>query len=221
MQYLPCTEIEPRLVANASVIWLHGLGASGDDFVPIVPLLALPEQHQVRYVFPHAPEISVTINMGYRMPAWYDILEMTVERKIDCVGLLASAKQVQALIQREIDRGIASQRIIIAGFSQGGAVAYQSALTFQRPLGGLLVMSSYFASHASINIHPCNRQLPIHIYHGSADTVVLEKLGLQARQYLLAMGLQPEYSRYYAEHNICPQQINDIATELGHLLSRN
>ncbi|KXO07536.1 phospholipase/carboxylesterase family protein [Moritella sp. JT01] len=221
MTYLPCVEIEPKLPANASVIWLHGLGANGHDFAPIVPMFALPVEHQVRYVFPHAPEIKVTINNGYKMPAWYDILEMTLERKIDMSGLMLSVEQVQNLIQREIDRGIDSARIIVAGFSQGGAVAYQSALTFSQPLAGLMVMSSYFATYKTIEVHKNNLTLPIHVYHGSADPVVAESLGLDAVKYLEALGYEPCYSRYPAEHTVTPQQINDISQHITQFLSIN
>ncbi|QUM86490.1 MULTISPECIES: alpha/beta hydrolase [unclassified Moritella] len=221
MTYLPCVEIEPNLSANASVIWLHGLGANGHDFAPVVPMIALPVEHQVRYVFPHAPDIKVTINNGYKMPAWYDILEMTLERKIDMSGLMISVEQVQHLIQREIDRGIDSARIIVAGFSQGGAVAYQSALTFPQPLAGLMVMSSYFATYKTIELHKNNLTLPIHVYHGSADPVVAESLGLDAVKYLEALGYEPRYSRYPAEHTVTPQQINDISQHITQFLSIN
>lgn len=218
MDYLPCVEISPQEEVNASVIWLHGLGASGHDFAPIVPMIQLPEHVNIRYLFPHAPERAVTINRGYVMLAWYDILEMSVNRKIDTQGLLDSALQVQALIQREIDRGIDSQRIIVAGFSQGGAVAYESALTFSQPLGGLLVMSSYFATHASITPTSINKMLPIHIHHGTQDPVVFEQLGLEATQYLTAMGYHPHYVTYPAEHTVTTEQIADIAVILADLL---
>lgn len=218
MEYLPSVEIEPNKSANASVIWLHGLGANGHDFAPIVPMLSMPEGINVRYVFPHAPEVSVTINNGYIMPAWYDILEMSIERKIDTAGLMTSVSQVQELIQREIDRGIDSKRIVIAGFSQGGAVAYQSALTFSMPLAGLLVMSSYFATNDSISLANENKDIPVHVYHGTLDPVVPEELGQKAMSYLTQMGLEAEYHTYRVEHTVAPDQISDIATHLKVLL---
>lgn len=221
MTYLPCVEIEPNQAANASIIWLHGLGANGHDFAGVVPMIGLPAEHQVRYVFPHAPEINVTINNGYRMPAWYDILAMTLERKIDMSGLMTSVQQVQKLIQREIDRGIASNRIIVAGFSQGGAVAYQSALTFPQPLAGLMVMSSYFATAKTITLAPSNLGLPIHIYHGSADPVVAESLGLDAMKHLQALGYAPHYSCYPAEHTVTAQQIDDISQHIKQFLTNS
>lgn len=219
MSYLSCVEIEPQRCANASVIWLHGLGANGHDFSPIVPMIDLPETAQVRYIFPHADVRAVTINMGHIMPAWYDILEMSVERKIDKQGLLDSATQVQNLIQREIDRGIDSKRIIVAGFSQGGAVAYQSALTFAQPLAGLIVMSSYFATHESINLISSNQALPIHVYHGTQDPVVAEKLGRDAVGYLQKMGYKTNYTTYSAAHTVTPEQIGDIRDVLVTLLA--
>jgi len=117
------------------VIWLHGLGADGNDFAPIVPELRLPATAAIRFIFPHAPAIPVTINGGYVMPAWYDIMEMQIDRRIDSKGLMASARTINGFIDRELDRGIDSRRIIIAGFSQGGAVAYQAVLSHDKPLG--------------------------------------------------------------------------------------
>ncbi|MFT5880678.1 MAG: phospholipase/carboxylesterase [Moritella sp.] len=219
MNYLPCIAIEPSGTVNASVIWLHGLGANGNDFASVATMIKLPDNVQVRYIFPHAPKIAVTINGGYRMPAWYDILDMSAERKIDLPGLLASSDSIQDLVRREIARGIDSSRIIIAGFSQGGAVAYQAALTFEQPLAGLLVMSSYFATHASIKRHTCNKQLPIHVYHGSVDPVVPEALGRQAKSYLQTMGYQPEYTCYPAKHTVTAAQIEDIAAYLSKLFA--
>ncbi|CAG0907965.1 unnamed protein product [Cyprideis torosa] len=136
MNYLPAIEYETAPAPTASVIWLHGLGADGNDFRPIVPELKLPAEPGIRFIFPHAPSIPVTVNNGYVMPAWYDILEMDIDRKVDAEQLNASADKITALIDREIERGIASERIVIAGFSQGGAVAYQTALSYPKPLAG-------------------------------------------------------------------------------------
>ena len=154
---LPGVEIDPASPANAAVIWLHGLGANGHDFEPVVPELHLPESLPVRFIFPHAPQIPVTINSGYIMPAWYDILEMELDRKVDLAQLQQSALQIQQLIDREIERGIDSRRIVIAGFSQGGAVGFEAALSYPKPLAGLLALSTYFATADSIDIHPANR----------------------------------------------------------------
>ena len=188
MPALPCIDIEPRTAANATVILLHGLGADGNDFVPMVAELQLPATLPVRFIFPNAPSIPVTINGGYMMPAWYDITEINIDRKIDATQLIASAEQVRLLIDREIERGIPSHRIVVAGFSQGGAVGYQAALTYMQPLAGLLCMSTYFATRQSITPNSANRKLPILICHGTADPMVPERMGRDAMQDLTARG---------------------------------
>lgn len=219
MDYLPCVEIETGTApVAASVIWLHGLGADGHDFAPLVPELNLPESLSIRFIFPHAPEIPVTINGGYVMPAWYDILEMNLERKIDEQQLLISAAAVQALIAREQARGIQSERIILAGFSQGGAVVYQAGLSFEQPLAGLLVMSSYLATHASLQIAPTNQATPIMIQHGSRDGVVAEILGQRAYRFLGDRGCKVSYESYAMEHTLCAEQVLAISNWLQLLL---
>jgi phospholipase/carboxylesterase len=217
---LTCVEIEPATTATASVLWLHGLGADGHDFEPIVPELRLPRDSAVRFVFPNAPSIPVTINGGMVMPAWYDILAMDVGREIDERQLLQSAAAVSMLVDREIERGIDSHRIVIAGFSQGGAVAYQLALSYPRPLAGLLVLSAYFPTARSIALHPANRSLPIQVCHGSLDPVVPEELGHQAHQTLLAMGYAAGYRTYPIGHSVCPQEIGDISRWLQETVRR-
>ena len=211
---LPHIEINPKAPASATVIWLHGLGASGDDFVPIVPELNLPEHLAVRFIFPHAPQIPVTINGGYVMPAWYDITAMSLEREIDEAQLLASSAAISALIDNEIARGIDSQRIIIAGFSQGGAVAYQTALSYPKPLGGLMALSSYFATAKSVIAHPSNQQLPIAIFHGIYDNMVQETLGHQALNTLRQWGYSPRYYSYEMDHEVNMSEIKDISAWL-------
>ncbi|MEH6465990.1 MAG: carboxylesterase [Porticoccus sp.] len=218
MNLLPRVEIEPSSPAKASVIWLHGLGADGHDFEPIVPELHLPEQMAVRFIFPHAPEIPVTINGGYIMPAWFDILEMDIDRKVDETQLRQSATAIQTLIDREIERGIDSQHIIIAGFSQGGAVGIHAALTYPKPLAGLLALSAYFATVNSIDIHPANRQLPIQIFHGTNDPVVQEIHGQNSVKYLTAMGFKPDYQTFSMEHAVCMEEIKAISTWLQTIL---
>lgn len=213
MDYLPCVEVVSAAgkPAMASVIWLHGLGADGYDFSPLVPELQLPSSVPIRFIFPHAPSIAVTINGGYIMPAWYDILEMNLERKVDEKQLVASALAIHQLIEREIDRGIDSRHIFLAGFSQGGAVAYQAGLTFHKPLAGLLVMSSYFATSGSIQPHVVNAQIPILIQHGTADSVVSEILGRRAHQELQARGYPVVYETFEMDHSVCTEQINSIS----------
>ena len=216
MSLLSCVEIEPGKPADAAVIWLHGLGASGHDFEPVVPHLGLPKDSAVRFVFPHAPSIPVTINGGMSMPAWYDILAVSLEREVDLEQLRASATQLHRLIDREIERGIASTRIVVAGFSQGGAVSYEGALSYPEPLAGLIALSSYFASAATVARAEANSALPIHVFHGTRDPMVAEELGHQATQILTAMGYAPLYTTYPIEHNVCAEEI----TAIGECLRR-
>lgn len=208
---LPHVEINPQEPADAVVIWLHGLGASGHDFEPIVPELRLPDSLNVRFIFPHAPEIPVTINAGYVMPAWYDILEMDIDRKVDVDQLMRSAEQVHQFIARECERGIAAERIIVIGFSQGGAVAYQAALTYPLKLGGLLGLSTYFATSETINPHANSLSMPIEIHHGRLDPMVSEVLGQRAVASLKARGYQVNYRAYEMEHEVCCDQITAIS----------
>lgn len=220
MNYLPHITVETGANPTASVIWLHGLGASGHDFESLVPHLQLPASLAIRFIFPHAPEIPVTINGGYVMPAWYDILEMNFERKIDEVQIQQSSDAITALIEREISRGIASQRIVLAGFSQGGAVAYHCGLSFHKPLAGLLALSTYFATWRSLEINPANANLPVYLYHGSQDNVVPEAMGIEARRVLTQMGLTPHFNQYPMGHEVCLEEVNDISMALQHLLKR-
>lgn len=216
---LPCIDIEPDSPASATVILLHGLGADGNDFVPMVRELQLPAEMAVRFIFPNAPAIPVTINSGYVMPAWYDITEISIDRKIDAAQLIASAESIRLLVDRETDRGIPSQRIVLAGFSQGGAVAYQTALTYMQPLAGLLCMSSYFATRQTITPNSANRNLPIFICHGTRDPMVPERMGQQAREDLTARGYQVEYSSYPMEHAVCADEVADISRWLQRVLA--
>lgn len=216
-ELLKCVEIEPAGDATATVIWLHGLGASGHDFEPIVPELQLPAGLEVRFVFPHAPEIPVTVNGGMVMPAWYDILAMDIDRKVDESGVLASADAVDALIERERERGIPGDRIILAGFSQGGAVAYQCALRHSKPLAGLLTLSTYMAMPVSLS--QANGHLPVMVSHGTMDPVVPEQLGQRAVATLKEMGLNPEYRTYPMEHMVCLEQIREIGQWIKDRLS--
>ena len=211
MPLLKTLEIEPTHPATASIIWLHGLGADGHDFAPLIPELKLPQQLAVRFIFPHAPSIPVTINSGLVMPAWYDILEMGISRKIDDIQLRESASAIHALLNQEISRGIDSRRILLAGFSQGGAVNYEAALTFDRPLGGLLALSTYFATDTTIIPHPANSQLPIQICHGTLDPVVHESLGKQGMIALNRLGYETHYQSYTMEHELCSPEIDLIS----------
>lgn len=211
MTTLPAVEIKTAEEPDAAIIWLHGLGADGNDFAPIVPELGLTGEVGIRFVFPHAPSIPVTINAGLVMPAWYDIVEMEIDRKVDTAQLLMSATAVSAFVEREIERGIASKRILLAGFSQGGAVAYQVALSHAETLGGLLAMSTYFATSDTIALSSANRTIPIEVHHGTYDQVVPERLGKSAVKDLQEKGYEVTYRNYPMEHGVCVEQIADIS----------
>ena len=193
MDYLPCEMVETSDNINTAVIWLHGLGASGHDFVPIIPRLNIPETLGIRFIFPHAPSLPVTINNGVVMPAWYDIYAMDMEREIDTPQIMASAQAIKDLIEREIESGIASDKIVLAGFSQGGAVVIEAGLSYDKPLAGLMSLSSYFATYQTIQLHPANKAIPIHIFQGSYDEIVTEPLAKLAEAELIKQGFAPEY----------------------------
>lgn len=217
---LPALEIIIGGTPRHSVIWLHGLGADGNDFAPIVPELALPADAGIRFIFPHAPSRPVTVNGGMVMPAWYDILEISLERRVDLLQLRHSASRVIALLEREIARGIPAQRIALAGFSQGGAVAIEVALTCGRELAGLIALSTYFATAASTPAQPMAHALPIFIGHGTLDPIVPLSLGQRCRDDLVARRLVVEYHTYPMEHAVCPREIADIAAWLRRWLLR-
>ena len=219
MTHLPAIEKETSARPDSTVIWLHGLGADGNDFAPIIPELRLPATAAIRFIFPHAPAIPVTINGGYVMPAWYDIMEMQINRRIDSEGLMASARAINGFIDRELDRGIDSRRIIVAGFSQGGAVAYQVVLSHDKPLGGLLAMSTYLATADTLDYTAVNKKIPISVQHGLHDPVVPEQLGRTAVARLIKEGYQVSYQSYPMEHSVCPAQIDNISQWLQSLLS--
>jgi phospholipase/carboxylesterase len=214
MALLPALEVETGDQPDATVIWLHGLGADGHDFEPIVPELQLPASLAVRFIFPHAPQIPVTINGGFVMPAWYDILEMSIDRKVDTPQLEASAAAIDAFIERERGRGIDSKRIIVAGFSQGGAVAYECALRHPEPLGGLMALSTYFATQKTVQRSVANQSLPILVCHGVMDPVVPEVLGRQALTALTDNGYKADYKTYPMEHSVNAAEIQDISAWL-------
>ena len=204
---------------DRAVIWLHGLGASGHDFEPVVPQLGLADDMAVRFIFPHAPQRAVTVNGGMVMPAWYDILEMSLERKIDIAQIEESSQQIKNLISREIERGVLPEHIVIAGFSQGGAVAYHVALGYSQRLAGLLALSTYLATNDSINYSAANKDMPILIEHGTHDPVVPIVLSEQAQQVLSAKGYSVTYHTYPMAHQVCMPQIQNIGNWLNKVLA--
>ncbi len=204
---------------DRAVIWLHGLGASGRDFEPVVPQLGLADDMAVRFIFPHAPKRPVTVNGGMVMPAWYDILEMSLERKVDVTQIETSSQQIRDLIAREIERGVKPEHIVIAGFSQGGAVAYHVALSHPERLAGLMTLSTYLATNDNIEYSAANRDLPILIEHGTHDPVVPVMLGEQAQQLLTSKGYNVEYHTYPMAHQVCMPQIQNIGKWLNKVLA--
>ena len=212
---LEAIEIDTGKNPSYAVIWLHGLGANADDFVDIIPLLNLPVDKPVRFIFPNAPQIPVTINGGYVMPAWYDILEMTeLGRKLDHAGFQRSIAQINQLIVRVNEQGIRTTNIFLAGFSQGGAVAYQAALSYPERLAGVVAMSTYIADIEGLQreFKSVQQQLPIFSSHGLSDDVVSLELGKQAYALVQQLGCDAVWHDYPMAHNVCAEQINDIGS---------
>lgn len=197
---------------TSTIIWLHGLGDSGFGHEPIAQEMSLPDSLGVSFIFPHAKEIPVTVNGGMTMPAWYDILEMDIGRKIDEHGLEESSQQISALIQQEISKGIAPENILIAGFSQGGAVALHTALKFPVKLGGIIAMSTYLGAPSVLQTSTShiNASIPIYWGHGTHDPVVPLALAKESMQTLNNNGYTVSYSEYPMEHSIHPSEIQDI-----------
>lgn len=222
-QLLPGVEIDPAGPVRAVVIWLHGLGADGNDFVPIVPELGLPDGAGVRFVFPHAPPRPVTINGGYVMPAWYDILTFDMAGREDQAGIRASTQAIERLIAREADAGVPSNRIVLAGFSQGGALALHTALRHAMPLAGILALSTYLPlpGRLAAEAHAANRQTPIFMAHGTADNVVPFRLGEQSRDLLLQSGYRVDWHAYAMGHGVIPDEIRDISAWLMSRLTQH
>lgn len=216
----PPIEIETAPQPTASVIWLHGLGADGHDFVPIVPELRLPSDLAVRFVFPHAPHRPVTINRGSVMRAWYDIAETEFGRREDEAGIRESEQTMRALIQRETERGIASERIVLAGFSQGGAVVLHTGLRLPQRLAGILALSTYLplADTLKAEAHPANADVPIFMAHGTDDPIIPLALGESSAGLLTRRGANLEWRTYEMEHSVCLDEIQDIAGWLTRVL---
>jgi phospholipase/carboxylesterase len=215
-------EIETGPNPTRSVIWLHGLGADGHDFEPIVPELRLPEDIAVRFVFPHAPVQPVTINGGMSMRAWYDILTLDRDGAVDETGIRESGQRLEALLQREQARGITADNIVVAGFSQGGAIALHTALRYPQKLAGLMALSTYLPLQDSFNDEvlndpaAVNRELPVFMAHGSFDPVLPMTLGRGSADLLQENGYRVEWHDYAMAHAVCAEEIEDIR---GWLLS--
>ncbi len=210
---LPAIEIETAATPQCSVIWLHGLGADGSDFEPVVPELGLEGGPGIRFIFPHAPQIPVTCNGGHVMPAWYDIVSLDADsRVVDQAGILASRQAIRQLIERENRRGVPCARIFLAGFSQGGAVAYATAPTHAEALAGIIALSTYIPTPSLLEAEAtaANRAVPIFAAHGSDDDVVSPGLGIRARDFLIRHGYGVEWHEYPMPHSICLEEVQDI-----------
>lgn len=213
MANLPeCVEIETGAAPKASVIWLHGLGADGHDFEPIVPELQLPATLPLRFVFPHAPMRPVTLNNGYVMRAWFDLVKIGLHQPRDRAGMEASRQAVEALIARENRRGIPSNRIVLAGFSQGGAVALYAGLQYQERLAGIMALSTYLpiGEGFDVSISAANGGVPIFYGHGTQDPVVPLQLGEYTRNVLTARGCSILWHTYPMPHAVHPEEIRHI-----------
>ncbi|MCB5205997.1 alpha/beta hydrolase [Methylovorus mays] len=209
--------LEPQGLATASIIWLHGLGADGHDFVPIAEELGLP---QVRYIFPHAPVRPISLNNGYPMRGWYDIFGLGLDSQQDEAGIRAMQTEIEMLIQAEITRGIPAERIVLAGFSQGGAMALQTALRYADRLAGVLALSTYLPIKQALATekHAANQMTPIFMAHGMDDSVILPATAAISRDVLRENGYALEWHTYDMPHSVCAEEIDDIRQFLQRVL---
>ncbi len=221
MELLDTIEIETAPAPRAAVIWMHGLGADGHDFEPIVPELGLPDSLPVRFVFPHAPIRPVTINAGMVMRAWYDVMSLGGTRREDEQGVRASQRGIEALIEREKTRGLVAGQIVLAGFSQGGAMALQTGLRHPERVAGLLVLSSFLPLPDSLaaEASPANRDVPIFMAHGTHDPLIPLARARDSRDRLLALGYHVEWHEYPMPHAVCGEEIADLSAWLRRVLN--
>ena len=217
---LDTVEIEPKAAVRASVIWMHGLGADAHDFEPIIPELRLPAESGVRFVFPNAPVRAVTVNGGMRMRAWYDIKGADLPRDEDNAGIRESERNIQALIRREVKRGLPVERIVLAGFSQGGAIALHTGLRYPERLAGIIGLSCYMllADSLARERHPANQEIPIFMAHGAYDPVVPFQLGHAAFRQLQTLDYDVEWNEYPMQHQVVWEEIWAIGEWLAKVL---
>jgi len=214
---LPAIEIETAPNPRHAVIWLHGLGADGHDFEPIVPQLVDRAWPALRFVFPHAPVRPITINGGMAMRAWYDISGMEIAQRQDEQGIRASVQLLDGMIEREIARGVPSANVFVAGFSQGGAIVLSGGLRFPQPLGGIIALSTYLpiAERTDAEASPQNRSVPIFMAHGMLDPTISHALGEMSRDYLAQRGYAIDWHAYPMAHSVCAEEIADLKRWLG------
>lgn len=211
-EHLDCLQIDPPVSPVATVIWLHGLGADAHDFEPIVDDLPLRSLVPTRFVFPNAPQRPVTINGGFVMRAWYDITAADLGRMVDIAGVEASCRQIARLVEREIAAGIDPARIVLAGFSQGGVIALETAVRYPERLGGVIALSTYLAQPD--HLPAANESLPVFMGHGTDDPIVPFVLGQRSRAVLESRGYAVDWHAYPMPHSVCTQEISDIGAWL-------
>lgn len=215
---LETIEIQPASEAKASVIWLHGLGADGHDFEPIVPELRLPDTLGVRFIFPHAPVRPVTLNGGMPMRAWFDIYSLERDMRVDLEGIAQARSEVLSLVAREQARGIPASRIVIAGFSQGGSLALVTALGWKTPLAGIIGLSCWLPA-AYMKVHEAQVRTPVFLAHGTFDPVVAVDYGRATHSALSEAGMTVDWHEYPMAHQVCAEQIADISSFLATALA--
>ena len=217
---LPYVEIESAPQPTAAVIWLHGLGADGHDFASLVPELDLSGCPPIRFIFPHAPSMPVTVNGGYVMPAWYDILGPNLISQQDAAGIQASERAIVALIAHEVARGIPAEHIVLAGFSQGCAMALHTGLRLPHRLAGIMALSGYLplVDRLAAERHPANAQTPVFMAHGTQDPVVVLARGEASRDALATLGQPVQWHSYPMPHSLHPREIADISAFLAQVL---
>ena len=220
---LPCIELETAPNPTCSVIWLHGLGADGNDFVPIVPELRLPANPAIRFIFPSAPSMPVTVNGGYVMPAWYDIIGRNLMDQEDAEGIKRSATSIIELIEREVQRGIDYRHIVLAGFSQGCAMALYIGLRLPHQLAGIIALSGYLPLALSLSIekHSANQNTPIFMAHGTYDPVVILDRAQASHALLEKLAYRVNWNEYPMEHSVHHEELADISRFLQEVLPKN
>jgi len=220
-EVLPSVEMETGPNPNAAVIWLHGLGADGNDFVPIVGEMRLPPAPAIRFVFPHAPVRAVTLNNGFRMRAWYDLAAGDITSRADVAGVRESQAHIEALIAREKARGIVAKRIVLAGFSQGGVVALDTGVRHAERLAGIVALSTYLVLPDKLadEAAAANRDVPIFMAHGSFDPMVRPEWGEAGRRALEAAGYTVEWHTYPMPHSVVWEEVEAIRAFLARVLA--
>ena len=220
-ELLECIERQTGAHPDAAVIWLHGLGADGNDFVPVVNEMRLPPSLAIRFVFPHAPIRPVTLNNGFRMRAWYDLAAGDVTHRADVAGVRASQAQIEALIAREKTRGITARRIVVAGFSQGGVIALHAGVRHAERLAGIVALSTYVVLPEKLAAEgsPANRDIPIFMAHGTYDPMIRLEWGEASRRALAAAGYTVEWHTYPMQHSVVMEEIDAIKAFLVKVLA--